>query len=531
MALRLPRRARALGLLVLLIAACAGRHVADAPPPAPAPLPIDLDGRPDPRADASFADVVRRECAQCHVLPSPSDLPRAQWAPRIAEMKRFSLTGVGLAAGRKSALDDLEALPFVRYFEERAPEELPVPPPWPPPGEGPVRFRRRLLSPPRAVPVPIVANTRFFDLDGDGRLEIVACDMGHGLVFLGEPTRHPGELREIAKIPNPVHAAMVDLDRDGRPDLLVADIGFFMPEDNEKGAVVWLRQTGPLTFEKHVLVERLPRTTDVEAADLDGDGDLDLVVTSFGLHSRGDIRVYENQTTDWAQPRFVGTTVDARAGAIAAPVADLDRDGRPDFVALLAQQHEQVVAFTNRGDGRLFDARTLFTAPTPAWGSTGIELVDLDGDGDLDVLLTNGDTLDDATIRPYHGVRWLENRGGFSFVRHDLGALPGAYRAQAADLDGDGDLDVAVAAFLPDLYHTRGGLASLGWLEQVRPGVFVPHTLQAGQLSHTTLDLGDFDGDGDVDIVTGNFVGFTFARTGTGIPADGWVELWENLGR
>ncbi len=36
------------------------------------------------------------------------------------------------------------------------------------------------------------------------------------------------------------------------------------------------------------------------------------------------------------------------------------------------------------------------------------------------------------------------------------------------------------------------------------------------------------DGDGDVDLVTGNFVGFTFARTDTGFRADGWVELWEN---
>ena len=69
--------------------------------------------------------------------------------------------------------------------------------------------------------------------------------MGHGLVLLGAPHRGPGELREIAKVPNPAHAAMVDLDRDGRRDLLIADVGFFLPEDHEKGAVVWLRARRP----------------------------------------------------------------------------------------------------------------------------------------------------------------------------------------------------------------------------------------------------------------------------------------------
>ncbi len=354
--------------------------------------------------------------------------------------------------------------------------------------------------------------------------------MGHGLVLAGDPVRRPGELREIAKVPNPAHAAAADLDRDGLTDLLIADLGFFLPEDHEKGAVVWLRGRGDGTFEKRVLAEKLPRVTDVEAADFDGDSDLDLVVAAFGLYTRGGILLLENRTTDWKEPQFVPTTLDERTGAVHVPIADLDRDGRPDFVALFAQQHEAVVAFLNRGPGA-FEKRTLFAAPTPAWGSTGIDLVDFDSDSDVDVLVTNGATLDDATVKPWHGVRWLENRGAFPFEPHDLAALPGAHRAVAADLDGDRDLDVAVAAFLPDPERARGSLASLGWLERQGPGAFVRHTLQAGQLSHATLDAGDMDGDGDVDLVTGNLVGFTFARTDTGFRADGWVECWENRSR
>ena len=508
--------------------ACTARTPPAPPAPPPPPAVLGLDGRPDPRRDAAFAETVRRECAVCHATPAPSDLPRAQWKQRLQDMRRFSLTGVGVPEGRTSGLAQADLAPFAEYFEARAPEALDAPEPWPGPDGAPLRFERRPMSPPGAAPVPIVASVRLVDLDGDGKPEIVACDMGHGLVLVGDPRDPSGALREIAKIPNPVRASAVDLDRDGRTDLLVADIGFFMPEDHSTGAVVWLRQTADGKWEKRVLVEKLPRVTDVEAVDVDGDGDLDLVVSAFGLYSRGALLLYENRTTDWKEPQLVETVLDPRAGALETAVADLDHDGRPDLVALFAQQHEEVVAFLNRGEGR-FERRTAFRAQTPAWGATGMQLVDLDGDGDTDVLTTNGETLDDATVRPYHGISWLENRGAYPFVPHELAALPGAHRAVAADLDGDGDQDVAVAAFLPDPEGTRTAMTSLGWLEQTRPGVFVRHAIEAGQLSHAALDVADVDGDGRPDLLAGNFVGFTFARTDTGFRADGWVDLWRSL--
>jgi hypothetical protein len=442
--------------------------------------------------------------------------------------------GTGVTPGEESVLWQMDTAQFVRYFEARSPVSLPLPDPWPA-SEGSLRFERRALDRTGEAKLPVVANVRLLDLDGDGLLEVVMADMGHGVVALGQPGKG-GELREIARIPNPDHVEMVDLDKDGKQDLLVADLGDFVPGDHEKGSIVWLRQTAPLQFETIPLVQKLARTADVQAADFDGDGDLDLVAAAFGWHTVGGIFVYENNTTDWKKPVFEGFPVDARPGGIHVPTVDLNGDGRIDFVAPISQQYEHVVAFINRGKGKGFRAETVFRAVVPVWGSSGIQLVDMDGDKDVDLLMTNGDSLDDFTVRPFHGVRWFENEGSFPWKQHDLVLMPGVHRAQAADMDGDGDVDVVAAAFLPNTEHPAfqllerqgnlGAFTSLGWLEQTKKGVFVPHPLETGKLTHTTLDLGDFDRDGDVDVATANFVGFTFTKSETGFKADAAVELW-----
>jgi FG-GAP-like repeat len=518
----------AAGLLATIGPLCAP-PVAGAAPDSAAPLSA--------AEDAQVGEVIRQQCSRCHVLPPPEYVPRSMWRFRIQEMAERSMTGTGIPPGEKSVLWQFDLDKITRWFEARAPEVLPLPQPWPR-DDGGLRFVKHAYAPSGAAPMPIVSNVRFFDLDGDGKLEIVACDMGRGSIFIGDPARRAGELQEIAVLSNPAHAQMVDLDRDGKQDLLIADLGEFLPGDHEKGSVVWLRQTAPLQFEKRVLIDHLPRSADVQAADFDGDGDLDLVVAAFGYRKVGGTLYYENQTTDWKEPKFVQHVIDARPGAIHVPAVDLNGDGRMDFVTLVAQQYEHVVAYLNRGPGKGFREETVFRAPTPVWGSSGIQLVDLDKDGDLDVLMTNGDTLDDFTIRPFHGVRWFENKGTFPFVQHELAALPGAHRAQAADMDGDGDLDIVACAFLPsgpvapphglERQGNLSDLASIGWLEQVQPGRFQLHTLEQGKLAHVTLDLGDFDGDGDVDLVVGNFVGFAFGKSDAALKSDAWVELWEN---
>jgi hypothetical protein len=167
-----------------------------------------------------------------------------------------------------------------------------------------------------------------------------------------------------------------------------------------------------------------------------------------------------------------------------------------------------VVAFLNQGDGT-FRKETIYTAPHPAFGCSGIQVVDLNKDGRLDVLLSNGDSLDPPILlKPYHGLRWLENRGAFPFVEHDLGPMPGVMRALAADVDGDGDLDIVAVSFLDSSAFPDGAtkkLDSIVLLEQVAPGSFVRHPVETGGHEHMTCVLGDWKGDGKVRLITGTF--------------------------
>jgi hypothetical protein len=516
-----PARGRRHLYLWVLAAGAAGTWWAGpgraAPPPTPSP-----PSSPSPVASAAPSRdeaAARQGCTGCHAFPPPEILPRESWTASVYEMAGLSMANSGVPEGAAAPRPaDLDVDAIERFYRSRAPVALPTPEPWPAIGPEAARFTRHELAPAGGDTRPAISNVRFLALGG-ATPDVVATDMTHGMVLRGSPAAPERGLAVVERVTAPCHTAAVDLDRDGRLDLLVADLGDVPPADHLKGSVVWLQGLEGGGYRKRAIATGLPRVADVEAGDFDADGDLDLAVAAFGWRQVGSLLLLENRTTDWSAPTFAPRTLDSRTGAIHVPFVDLDRDGRADLVTVFSQHHETVVAFLNTPTG--VRRETIYAAPHPAWGSSGIEVVDLDGDRDLDVVLVHGDMLDDFLLKPYHGIQWLENRGSFPFVEHTLASLSGVMGSRAADLDGDGDLDIAAVAYVPEPRRAdqgpRPALPSLVWLEQVAPGRFQRHTLEVGG-RHVSVDAADYDRDGDVDLVVGSF--------GSGSRA--WVEVWEN---
>jgi len=478
------------------------------------------------RRTAELSEEIRVEqfCSACHKLPPPDTLPRALWKGKVEDM--CALVGQTKDAV-PSSIPPREAA--IHYYTTRAPEAFPPCVSTVGEGPGPLSVQRVPLRLGGFRPFPGTANVNFVHLYDDRRFDLLISEMRFGKVLVLQPYQSLQQMRLLAKVPHPCHTEVVDLDGDGIRDILVANLGTVTPSDVTEGSIVWLRGTKSGAFESVTLARDLGRVADVRAADFDGDEDLDIIAAVFGWRRVGEILYLENRTRDYASPEFVPYTIDSRPGGINVPIADLNGDGRPDFVALISQHFETVVAYLNRGGGR-FEPKEIFAAEHPNWGSSGIDLVDIDGDGDLDVILANGDTLDDLVLKPYHGVEWLENEGKYPFTYHRLTSLYGVHRAKAADLDGDGDLDIAASVFLPFVKRDTPGVEladSIIWLEQTSRGVFTRHSLESATCTHPTLDAADYDGDGDVDIAVGNM---TMAK-GEDDTIEDWVILLQNLAK
>ncbi len=455
------------------------------------------------RSDAELPTpiAIQRFCGDCHELPNPTSFVREVWYDEIHK---------GFEFYARSGRTDLHPPPLeevLKYYRQRSPVQFAFPEPPSLDSDWLARFDRESFDWKDGNYVtPAVSSIRWVEFQPEGDRRLVVTDMREGSVNSVTPVPKKTTRTLIDRVGVPARVTPCDLNDDGRTDLVVADLGSFNPYDHALGRAVWLkRDAATRDFESITIAEKLGRVADVAVADFSSDGKLDLLIAEFGHRQTGSIRLFTNQIHDQRTVHFAQNVIDIRPGAMQVLANDWNGDGAMDFATVLSQEFECVELFVNQG--RKFDRHRAATGGDLTFGSVGIELVDLDQDGDQDILYVNGDTFDNNFANRSHGLQWLENVGNLEFRLHRLLDLPGAYRAVATDIDGDSDLDILVVANLPTIVYPTSlndrSPASIVLLEQTTDLQFQVHVLERGTPRYPALEAADFNADGKMDFAVG----------------------------
>lgn len=244
-------------------------------------------------------------------------------------------------------------------------------------------------------------------------------------------------------------------------------------------------------------LDRLIRPVHISFGDLNGDGVEDKVISHFGDHV-GKLSVYFSGPDGMQE-----NVIKALPGARKTVLTDFDQDGDLDIIGLMTQAWEGVYLWENDGEGN-FKERVLLQFQ-PAFGSSDFHYEDVDGDGLEDLILVNGDNADLSRILKYfHGVRIFKNLGDGSFEESWFYPMHGASGLEVGDFDGDGSLDVVALSFFPDPSQVPG--ERLVFFLGNGKGDFQPFVPEGlPDLNLLTLKKGDFDRDGDLDLLVGTF--------------------------
>jgi hypothetical protein len=368
---------------------------------------------------------------------------------------------------------------------------------------------------------PLIAHIQAVDLDDDGLLDVIVCDdRGNFVSWIRQYPKGTFTEKILAEdIIAPAHVEVIDFDGDGDKDLMVAVLGMLFPNNDKIGSVVILENDGQFNFTKRVIAEKIARVSDVRAGDLDNDGDMDLAVAQFG-YDDGETRWIEN-LGNW---KFESHILQYLSGPINVEIVDIDSDGDLDIISLVSQEWEEIYCFINDGKGN-FKPNLLFGSSNQDYGSSGISLFDLDKDGDVDILYTNGDAFDyiPPQGRPWHGVQWLENKGNLEFEFHRICSFTGATNVRAADIDNDGDIDLfAVSAF--NIWDSPESHSFI-WLENDGNMNFIKREITRNPTHLLVCEPGDFNNDGLMDVITGGMHTYPpFDRMSR-------ITLWINNGK
>ncbi|MFN0197239.1 MAG: FG-GAP repeat domain-containing protein [Planctomycetaceae bacterium] len=288
--------------------------------------------------------------------------------------------------------------------------------------------------------------------------------------------------------------AAADLDDDGLLDLVfgVGGRGLAKP-----GRIIVAHNMGEGKFEKQVEYPTPSEAKGVAFADLDHDGEFDLLYTARGSGYNGDLKVgrlyVRRGLGDW---KF-GDTIESDAGRSAYYVetADLNNDGFLDII--IPNEHDvKVTYFINPGEAVFSEVKTLASqtvTATPIPNVRGhaindVKAADFNGDGNQDLVTAN---LGTSTVSIFLG----NGDGTFQQDKQLDGGLNGAFLG-IGDFDHDGDIDFVIA-------HWTEDFASV--LLNTGDGSFAPRTDYKTGSGNYGVDVADLNADGHLDFVTANY--------------------------
>ena len=313
------------------------------------------------------------------------------------------------------------------------------------------------------------------DIDGDGRLDVIAGKK-RDLAWY----RYPGwEKHVIAPAQQEFTTDMqiADVDGDGDPDVVAPD--------GERGEVAWYENPRPQGdpsasgWKKHLIGYQGTWAHDVEVADMNGDGKLDVVTrkTETLLWLQEDSGSFSKVVVASALPDGEGTAL-----------ADINKDGRIDIV-------QNGYWLESPADPRIGEWRKHVIAE--GWPrQLGVSAADLNGDGRLDVLLGPAESQGklawfEAPSNPAQEM-WQEH-----VIDNDVEYL---HTFQVADVDNNGFPDIVTA----EMHQSRRKRVSV-YFQFVDRAVW--HPVVIARTGSHNLRIGDIDGDGDIDILGANWGG------------------------
>jgi FG-GAP-like repeat len=274
-------------------------------------------------------------------------------------------------------------------------------------------------------------------------------------------------------------------------DKYFLEMGIMDPNDTQTGKLKKLNAQNQIS----TIIDSLRRPVSLKIVDMNEDGVEDFLICNYG-NTLGNLTWYDGKT-------FQKNLLSSLPGARITLLKDMNNDGKMDIIALFCQAREHISIFYNQGKGTFQEEEVL--AFSPVYGSSSIDLADMNGDGKLDILYTNGDNADLSMIlKNYHGLRIFNNDGQNKFKESYFYPIYGAGQVLARDFDGDGDVDLATIAFFPDVQNkpNEGFL----FFENKGNNTFGISTFaNSSKGKWLVMDVADMDGDGREDIVLGSF--------------------------